>query len=272
MQKIYFICVNYNNTEITINYIKSIHFLINLDYFRISIIIVDNNSKKSEFIRLTDYISDYTEINLIRNEINVGYFGGLNLGIKNIDITDTQFVIIGNNDIEFDKCFLQELYLMNGIKRETYVLAPNIINLDGDHQNPVSVNRLSYIRRLWLDIYHLNYYIGIPLYFLIEKFRKKTNQSSKNQIENKLPISIAYGACYILTEFFFLSFKKLDDSVFLYGEEALLSNQVRSVGGIILYCPNLIVHHSEHKSISKVEPKYLYKSKKDAYKKYKAYL
>lgn len=272
MRKIYFICVNYDNTEFTIKYIQSVYSLINKNYFTISVVIVDNNSKLSEYNKLTDFLSVYPEIKLVRNEINVGYFRGLNSGINNINLAETSFLIIGNNDIEFDKDFLHELYFMEGIKKKIYVLAPNIINLDGDHQNPVSVNRLSYFRRLWLDIYHLNYYIGIPLYFLIEKFRKKTNQSSKNQLENRIPITIAYGSCYILTQFFFLAFTKLDDRVFLYGEEALLSNQVRSAGGIILYCPNLIVHHAEHRSINKIEPKTLYKAKKEAYKQYKEYL
>jgi GT2 family glycosyltransferase len=272
MRRIYFICVNFNNAEITIKYIQSILSLKNEKWFNIFIIIVDNKSSNAEIGKLAEYLLDYPEIHLIRNERNLGYFGGLNSGIENIDISATEFIVIGNNDIEFKSDFIHELYIMREISKDIYVLAPNIVNLDGEHQNPVSIKRLSFYRRLWLDVYHLNYYIGIPLYFLIERFRKKSTQSSKQQLVDKIPITLGYGACYILSKSFFMQFSKLDDSVFLYGEEALLSNQVKSVGGIIMFCPNLIVRHSEHRSISKVEPKALYKVKKKAYKQYKDFL
>jgi GT2 family glycosyltransferase len=246
--------------------------LVNEGYFKVFIIIVDNNSIQSDFNNLREYLSNFSEIQLIRNEKNVGYFGGLNSGIERVNLIDTAFVVIGNNDIEFDNYFLRELHFFEGLKSDIYVLAPDIINLEGDHQNPVSVKRLSFIRRIWLNVYHFNYYIGIPIYYVIEKFREKTKRSSKGQIHTQIPITIAYGACYVLTNSFFLSFSKLDDRLFLYGEEALLSFQVRSAGGLILYSPNLIAHHAEHKSIIKVEPKTLYKVKKEAYKQYKEFL
>lgn len=269
MKKVYFICVHYNNAEVTFKYINSINSLINEQWFHVSIVIVDNNSDLLEVSKLTDFLLKYPNTKLIKNETNLGYFGGLNSGIETIEFSETAFLVVGNNDMMFNSDFLHELYNMTALENHTYVLAPDIVNLDGDHQNPVSVNRLSFLRRLWLDIYHSSYYIGIPLYSIIEKIRKKTNNSSKLQFDRKIPITIGYGACYILSEYFIKQFGKLDDSVFLYGEEALLANQVKSAGGEILYCPNLVVHHLEHRSINKVEPKTLYMVKKQAYKKYR---
>ena len=87
-----------------------------------------------------------------------------------------------------------------------------------------------------------------------------------------MEIHIGYGACYVLTRNFFNYYSKLDDSIFLYGEEVLFGNQIRSVNGIMVYLPNLKVKHFEHATSRNIESKVNYKITLDAYYKYKCYL
>ena len=59
-----------------------------------------------------------------------------------------------------------------------------------------------------------------------------------------------------------------DSSIFLMGEEGILTNQILSVSGNILYLPDLIVYHLDHSSINKLTSRNLYRYSKISYKHY----
>ncbi|EFR0625373.1 glycosyltransferase, partial [Escherichia coli] len=77
----YFICVNYNNSDYTEALIKSV---INQEKDSF-VIVVDNCSNEQELKKLNDIESKYNEkVRLIKSDVNLGYFGGLNLGLKGL--------------------------------------------------------------------------------------------------------------------------------------------------------------------------------------------
>ena len=223
MSDVYFICVNYNNSHFTIKYINSVLSLNNINDYLVKIVVVDNSSTNSDYIKLKAFTEGMGNVYLIRNPENAGYFNGLNLGMELINMEKVRFAIIGNNDLEFDKSFLGELHDFDKRRmKNVLAIAPNIINLNGETQNPVSIDRLSFLRRLFLSIYFLNFYVGILIYGIIRFSRKIFKKSSRKYSNNEMEIKIGYGACYVLTHDFFSLYSKLDDSIFLYGEEALL--------------------------------------------------
>ena len=83
-----------------------------------------------------------------------------------------------------------------------------------------------------------------------------------------MKIFMGYGACYVLTKNFFKHFVKLDSPVFLMGEEGVLTNQILSVNGSILYTPKLVVYHLDHSTIGKINNKKLYNFSRESYKVY----
>ena len=91
-----------------------------------------------------------------------------------------------------------------------------------------------------------------------------------NDIEHE--ILMGYGACYILTKFFFKHYRFLDAPVFLMGEEGILANQILEKNGKTIYNPSIIVYHHDHASIGKVGSKKLYEFSKQSYKYYRKYL
>jgi len=274
MKNVCFICVNYNNSHFTIKYVDSIFSLNKLNDFNIKVVIVDNNSSEIDYAQLHEFTSKKEKVELIRNPENSGYFKGLNLGLKSINTKDLLFAVIGNNDLEFDDSFLDKLVEAEGldVKKKVLAYAPNIINLDGDAQNPVSVNRLSLPRRLFLKIYFSNYYIGSFVYFLINITRKIMKRSSRKFAGEPVEIHLGYGACYVLTQGFFEHFSKLDDRNFLYGEEALIGNQIRSAGGVMVYLPDAKVKHFEHATSRNFSSRTNYQTTQEAYSKYKRLL
>jgi GT2 family glycosyltransferase len=263
--KIAFICVSYNNAKISINYILNV-LEINIKNEG-KIIIIDNNSKKNDINYLENYILNLNnkDVVLLKSPTNLGYFKGLNLGLKwALENGYGECHVVGNNDLIFDQHFVEKLS-QKVIDDNVLVLAPNIIKLDGTHQNPHVVNKFSKIERIYRRIYFSNFYCANILQFIYNLFRQKINKSDRinNNVEQE--ILMGYGACYILTKNFFRHFEKLDDALFLMGEEGLLANQILSVKGVTLYVPDIIVNHHDHSSIGKISNRKLYEFSKKSY-------
>jgi GT2 family glycosyltransferase len=263
----YFITVNYNNTKVTLEYVQSI---LNLKGNKdCKIIIIDNNSEVNNFNNLKNKIESNNKITLIKNESNIGYFPGLNVGIRYIKNKKNSLLIIGNNDLKFKNDFLLKLDNIN-YNRNVYVIAPNVITLDGFHQNPHYLNKISTIKKIYFSLYFSNYYIA-KLLGIISALRKNMylmKRGYRYNYNNEIYIYQGIGACYILTENFFKIYRDLDDNVFLYGEEQLLANQVEKGNGKILYNPNVIVYHKEKASTSSISAKKAYKTGQKSYKIY----
>jgi GT2 family glycosyltransferase len=235
------------------------------------IYIVDNNSDYGEIEILKRYLRSLcirkrNKIDLLINKKNLGYFGGLNVALKEIRCSN-EFIIICNNDVVFDKSFFLKL---SGrvFSEKVFVVAPDIVTIEGYHQNPHVIKPFSKFKKLTFDIYFSNYYLGKTVLSLKRLFFRKRGRF----IPYPLEIQMGKGACYILTENFFRFFDLLDARTFLFGEEALLSHQVRSQGGKILYDPEYRVEHLEKVATSEIPSKAQYEISERSYRVYRAYL
>lgn len=267
--KIPFICVNHNASHETMKYINNVRALNN--NMDILIIIVDNSTSNTDFEQLQDFISKNNyqkdEVALLKKE-NRGYFQGLNEGIQYAKqlCTKNSFYIVGNNDITFKHNFLTELNKIS-LNENILVLAPDVITKAGSHENPHVIKKVGFLRKLKYDIYFSHFYIGK----LLSKI-KSTERRMKTYDPVRKEIHMGIGALYVLTPNFFNHFERLSDEVFLFGEEAILTGQVESVKGKILYEPNLVCYHNESFTTNRMEPRLKYSIIRKSYKKYRRYL
>jgi GT2 family glycosyltransferase len=264
--KIAFICVNYNDSAITCKYITNILML--KSNFTIKIIIVDNNSNNEDKLRLSDFIIKLNLDNVIvlNSEINLGYFKGLNHGLLFAqEKYNINYFIIGNNDLNFDPNFLIELE-NSTFDSDVLVIAPDVYTKEGIHENPHILHKVSYFRKIMYKIYFTNYIIAYILSLIYKPKRRHKTYTTEPQ-----NIYMGIGALYILTPFFFNFFTKLWDDVFLYGEEALLMGQLRSVNGKTLYLPNLKCLHYGSITTSKLKTRSKYKMEQNSYRIYSKY-
>lgn len=262
-----FVCVNFNNSKVTLEYILNVLGI--QDNYDIKIIIVDNASQEKDINELEKYIIDLNnnDVILLKSTTNLGYFKGLNLGIKwSLENGYNEFQIIGNNDLEFYPNFLKKLEKLD-LKEDDLVFAPDVITTQGIHENPHVIHKMSFLRKLKYEIYFSNYYLAklITIFYSADRKPKEFDPEKKN-------IHMGIGALYVLTPFFFKHFDKLWDNVFLYGEEAILAGQILSVNGKIVYEPLLKCNHLESLTTSKMETKFKYKVIQTSYRIYKKYL
>jgi GT2 family glycosyltransferase len=267
-----FIHVNYNGTLETINCVNSIFGCFDSEC-NVNIIIVDNNSSVNEKDKIINWYEtqDQSIVKLLMLKENIGYFSALNYGLmQSTKISDADFVVIGNNDLIFNKNFISNI-LKKNYGEDVFVVSPDIINNGGNHQNPHVVYKYSRLQLIYLDIYHLHYIFAYMINFFSAIIKFRGMQKSRKGCETRQFISIGYGACYILTKKYLINIKKIPSYLFFMNEENALSNEVFKHGGRILYDPELVVFHTENTSAKKILRKKLYEIEQQSYRTSKKY-
>ena len=99
MKKIAIVILNFNGENQTLACVQSIEKLKKEDC-KLNIIIVDNGS--------VDKFID-NKLQIIRNEENLGFSGGNNVGIQYALDHDADYIVILNNDTIVDKNLISEL-------------------------------------------------------------------------------------------------------------------------------------------------------------------
>jgi len=201
IKNISFLHVNYNNSQLTIDCIDSILLNIKKNDIEIKIIIIDNNSSNLEIKILSDWFNQNSDpfIKVLYLEQNLGYFKAFNEGLNYLSsVEKSGFVLIGNNDLKFTPDFTNTLF-SSYYNNDVFVIAPNIINKVGLHQNPHLIKKFALIRLFYYRIYYSYFFIAKLLMFFATLFSVRSSLNDKKDFEKSQYITLGYGACYILT-------------------------------------------------------------------------
>jgi len=270
--KIGFVFTNFNNSKFTREAVQSITFN---EFGSVSfIVIVDNKSEEKEVELLKAIKSDFPDINLIFNYENVGYFKGLNIGLKYIreNQKEIDHFVIGNNDLIFPPEFIKSVYENEKIIDLYPVVSPDLQTLDGVHQNPHVIKEIGKFREFIYDLYHSSFLIARLINSVARKTRKITDRNDEEQYNVAQTIWQGYGACYILGPRFFEYFNQLWAPTFLMGEEFFLSKQLESKNHKVYYEPGIKVIHQEHAAMSRIPKKKLWEYSRESHKIYREYV
>ena len=224
MKKIAFVCVDFNGIEYTRELCESLERQSGCDVeFSLYCLVVDNStdadaSKNLQKMLASNEISFYYSAGG-----NLGYFGGLNAGLKKLSLDDWDYIVICNNDLVFDELFCRNL-VSSEYPNNVYAICPDVVTSDNYHQNPHVLKKINWLRRLKYDLYFSNFYIAQSLLSILKFFRPVKNPTV--QYKNACEIHMGIGACYVLTKSFLKVFENLHYPHFLYGEEAFFSNQI----------------------------------------------
>ncbi len=270
--KLGFIFTNYFSCEHSEKVIKS---LSQLETFQQHlIIIVDNNSDEKNKQILTQLALDYSNVKIIFNNDNIGYFKGLNIGINFLkeNYQDIEVLIIGNNDLIFPKNFYEQLSNKRHLLDTIPVISPNIITADGEHQNPHVIAKISFFREVMYDLYYSNFFIAKLIKQIAHVTKRFTGRSDEEQFDKAQFIYQGHGSCYILGPTFFEHFKELFSPTFLMSEEFFLSYQLSTKNFQTFYEPSIEIQHSWHSSINNLPKKKMWQIARDAHRVYRKYV
>lgn len=270
MAAIKFLCVNFNNTICSTKLVKSLESQKGrLAECSVECIVVDNSTDEHAAADCRALSAGYFWVTYIRAPKNLGYFGGLNYGLSMTDLADAAYVVICNNDLEFEEDFCEKLigarYAPN-----VFSVCPDVVTADGLHQNPHILKRISWFRRLQFDLYFAHYYASRLLTLILRIVRPV--KVSPRQPREGCELHMGVGACYVLTREFLKRFNRLNYPFFLYGEEAYISDQIHTAEGILWFDPNLRVSHAESAALSRVPNRTAYEFSQKGYRDYRRLL
>lgn len=235
------IIVNYKSEERTIKYIKEeLQSKCNLSQV---IIIVNNGATEESTKKLCNNLHAYrvnditchipfSTIYVIHNINNSGFARGNNLGVDFVsEHFNVKYILFSNNDIRFIVPNVIEL-LIDKLKShpDVGVIGPKVIGLDGNCQSPNE-----YVP-FWTEMVGQYWERFIPFYHI-----KHFNQNNATE-------GYYYrimGSFFIVRYNDFIKCGKFDSNTFLYGEEAILSERMNTIGKRNYYLPTVAVLH-EH--------------------------
>lgn len=256
MKEIWFICINYDATRDTMQFISQMQRC--LTNSSVKVIVVDNSSEQDP--ELIKYVRSNDNVNLLSPEKNMGYLPGANYGYvwakKKWDLPD--YIVVANVDLIFEGS-----ELLNSIGKLKYdknigVYAPKIISVaTGRDQNPHIIERPK------KSLYKLHSLIYSSLFgYMLVSFTSSTrrwlasifrsNFDTQTPLNDSRHIYAPHGAFMLFTKAYFESGGDLDFKSFLFGEEIYVAEILRKINLKAKYVPEIKIIHDEHQSTSMV--------------------
>jgi GT2 family glycosyltransferase len=224
--KVSIIILNWNGKEDTIECLESLK---KITYPNYEIIVVDNGSTdgSTEFLERT-----YPDINIIKNEKNLGYAEGNNVGIRDAIKRGTNYLLILNNDTAVDPSFLDKLIGVIESNPKIGVIGPKIC----------------YYSEPWLIQSN-----GEKINFWTGNTRSTGWRLRDSSIDRNLNfVDFVYGACLLVKADLAERVGLFDSRFFIYSEEMDFCMKIRQTGYKIVCIPDAKIFHKDQVSSSKV--------------------
>lgn len=280
-KKIGIIVLNYNSWQDTI---ECLQFLHKIDYLNYFVIVVDNASSDGSVekikewadgrIKVIEYEKEIAEqggvkaleeelqklpnnkkIVLIKNNTNLGYSAGNNVGIRYAIKKGAEAIFIVNPDVRIDDPEAVRKMVDTMFSRaDIFAVGPNIIDSEGNRQNPL--REPTFIEEC------INPFLSAlkkPLDYLLP-----INSDKPFEVEK------VSGSCLLIRTSFMKKIGLLDENVFLYCEEPILAAQVKENLGKIYFVSSAVIRHL-HRKPSSLQMSQFFKSRLYYLKNYKKY-
>lgn len=252
-----FVILHYLILENTISEVN--HVLFDLSGEK-KIIIVDNGSPNGSGKILKEKYRNNSLVEVIVNSVNLGFAEGMNIGYKRAKKYDPEFIVLLNNDIEFEQSNFISL-VKKSYKEESFaVLGPSVFVPEShQYQNPkkytqYNVSEVQKIHDKNLKIWNL----PKPIFRLraaLKKFKtlKKIiiKRNKQNKVEEKSVITnvVLHGSILVFSKEFIRAFDfPFSVRTFFYFETEILDRVIREKKLTSKYDPSIKVLH--HKSSS----------------------
>lgn len=227
--KLTIVTVNYNGSESTIKLLRSLQeqtdtstsLSASKDF---QAIVVDNASEEVDFKLLSNFVNETTsQVFLFRNNKNLGFSGGNNVGIKKALAMGAEWVVLLNNDTWIENGFISSL--------------------------KTKLTGLGGIVGLALDEGSQTAYCGKVEWLkpTLGHFYKKPT------IYNLQPTTYyAIGGAAAIHRDVFEKVGLWDEKYFLYFEDADFSLRARRAGISVTIAPDVMIHHNTSSTTKKL--------------------
>jgi hypothetical protein len=249
LKELAIIILNYKDYSMTIDCVNNLKSFNSYS----KIIVVDNNSPNDSYDKLLKHLSQKENVYVIKTEKNGGYSYGNNEGIRyvNRNFHNIKYICIMNPDV-----FLNNELILTKIchklnKNSNIAGMTGISLLNGNLVYKTLGWKTNTIKSLALSNFSL-----------ITRFTKYINSYEGIEIcdsDNEIGyIEVMPGSFFIMKNSIFKEFDYLDEGVFLYFEEDILAQKIKSTGlkaSILISESYIHKHQKKDKELNKLSKK-----------------
>ena len=236
MTKVMAVVLNYNSYE---DSKRCVELLKKQEGVNLEIVIVDNCSTDGN-THILDGLGEENQVIVIKNKENRGFSAGNNVGLRKAGERGCKYAMVINPDVEIrDKFYVAKAIEKMEEDNQIAVLGTNVINMAGQHQNPMREVRY-WEEVLWPAVIVRNK-LTKSLPYICDY--KKSGYCEK-----------VSGCCFFVRMNFMEKIGYLDENVFLYCEEPILAATVKREGDKMFYMHDIVAYHM-HKEAEKGDPK-----------------
>jgi GT2 family glycosyltransferase len=226
MKTVSIITVNYNQSYITEQLLASV-FATNT-YAAIEIIVVDNASKDNP---VPAWTTQYPDITFIRSDVNLGFAGGNNLGVR---AAKGEYLFFVNNDTEFTAGLVSSLAAILDENTSVGMVSPKIRY----HDQPTILQYAGFT--------NMNYYTMRNS--CVGQF-----EEDKGQYDNTTgPTGYVHGAAMMVRRHAIDKAGLMAENFFLYYEEMDWNDHIKRAGYQIWLQPKALIYHKESVSVGRI--------------------
>ena len=207
------IILNYNGKDVIKKCLTSVF---KIDYPNLDVVLVDNNSTDGSLEMVK---AGFSKVNFIKNEENLGFSAGNNIGIRYALERMADYVLVLNNDTEVDKDFLKKL-VDTAEKDEKIGLVSPVI-FDGQ------------TKKIW--------FAGGKIKWASMKTEHLTSVRTEESYES----DFLTGCALLIKAEVCKKIGLFDEDFFLYWEDADLSFRAKKAGFKNIVVPASWVYHYE---------------------------
>lgn len=219
------IVLNWNGLADTRECLQSLR---HIDYSPNHIIVVDNGSEADEGVILEQEFAGFIEV--IRNPANLGFAGGMNVGILRALEAGADYVLLLNNDVTVDPAFLSAMVAAAGRHPDLAAACPKAYFRDRPDVIYSTGGRVS----LWTGTARQ---VG-------------RGQVDRGQFDAEAVRDYADGLCMLIPAAAIQGVGHLDEEYFNYWEETDWCYRARKAGLRCCYVPDARVWHKAERSLS----------------------
>lgn len=227
----------------------------------LSLILVDNASQPASLAAIRSWLADWNAdalcgtvdeieawvsrnpgrinekggVYLVENNVNRGYSTGNNTGFRLAEKLGADAGLIINPDVRVtDPSYIKALAEVLYAEESNCIVASRILGIDGENQNPVRESTF-WEEFLW------------PVSSFSKRMKRQNSYILSVDSGAPVPVPKVSGCCLMMKMSFLQAVDYLDENIFLYCEEPILSAKVKTCDGRIIYVPGRTAHHMHKK-------------------------
>lgn len=235
MKTLGIILLNYKFENQTLACLDSLQ-QVDLSNIDVTVYVVNNTSEGAFDTSHLSHNKLKEQIITLNSRSNLGFSGGMNLGITHALDDGKDYILILNNDIFVDPKFVKELLIGIDRKDNIGVASPKIYFAKGYefHKDRYSEKDLGKV--FW-------YGGGVMDWKNVLASHRGVDEVDHGQYNKEEETDFATGCCMVLKREILQTVGMFDQRYFLYYEDNDLSKRIKNAGFTVEYVPKSVIWH-----------------------------